>query len=221
MSQNLIEMLRAREGAGHPTALAALKEAMERDGEITDDARRHAAAVSGLPEATVYGISTFYDDLVEQRGRRHVAVCTGTACWAAHPGDHAAELGERLGVPLGERSEDGSVSYGTTVCLGFCHSSPAYRDGTVVDAGPGALERVASGAAERAPEPDGRTMLDEPVLLGARAAPSPGCGGRWPSCRPSSCWRRSPRRTCVAAAEPASRPGRSGRSRATPPATRS
>ena len=166
MSQNLIEMLRAREGDGHPTALAVLKEAMERDGEITDEARRHAAEVSGLPEATVYGISTFYDDLVEPRGERHVAVCTGTACWASHPGDHAAELGERLGVSLGERSEDGSVSYGATVCLGFCHSSPAYRDGAVVDAGPGALERVASGAAEQAPEPDGRTMLDEPVLLG-------------------------------------------------------
>ena len=52
------------------------------------------------------------------------------------------------------------------MCLGFCHSSPAYRDGTVVDAGPGALERVASGAAEQAAEPEGRTMLDEPVLLG-------------------------------------------------------
>ena len=98
MSHNLIEMLRAREGDGHPTALAVLKEAMERDGEITDDARRHAAELSGLPEAAVYGISTFYDDLVEPRGRRHVAVCTGTACWASHPGDHAAELGERLGV---------------------------------------------------------------------------------------------------------------------------
>ena len=179
MSQNLIEMLRAREGDGHPTALAVLKEAMERDGEITDDARRHAAEVSGLPEAAVYGISTFYDDLVEPRGRRHVAVCTGTACWASHPGDHAAELGERLGVALGERSEDGSVSYGSTVCLGFCHSSPAYRDGTVVDAGPGALERVASGAAEQAPEPEGRTMLDEPVLLdgtGHLRRPAPGAG---------------------------------------------
>lgn len=166
MSRNLIEMLRAREGDGHPTALASLKEAMERDGEITDDARRHAAEVSGLPEAAVYGVSTFYDDLTEPRGARHVAVCTGTACWAAHPGDHERELGERLGLKEGERSDDGSLSYGSTVCLGFCHSSPAYRDGDVVDAGPGALERVASGRAEQAAEPEGTTLTDEPVLLG-------------------------------------------------------
>ncbi len=166
MSHNLIEMLRAAEGEGRPTALAALKQAMERDGQITDDARRHAAEVSGLPEAVVHGISTYYDDLVGSRGERHVAVCTGTACWASHPGDHQAELGQRLGVEPGQRSDDGSLSFGTTVCLGFCHSSPAYRDGAVVDAGPGALERVAAGRAERAPEPDGRSMLDQPVLLG-------------------------------------------------------
>ena len=35
----------------------------------------------------------------------------------------------------------------------------------MVDAGPGALDRVAAGAAEQAAEPEGRTMLDEPVLL--------------------------------------------------------
>ncbi len=34
-----------------------------------------------------------------------------------------------LGLELGERSEDGSVSLAETVCLGFCHSSPAVRDG--------------------------------------------------------------------------------------------
>ena len=190
MSHNLIEMLRAREGDGHPTALAVLKEAMARDGEITDDARRRAAELSGLPEAAVYGISTFYDDLIEPRGDRHVAVCTGTACWASHPGDHAAELGTRLGVELGQRSEDGSVSYGSTVCLGFCHSSPAYRDGGVVDAGPGALERVASGAAgpRRPPSPRDGRCLTSPCC--SWRAPYPACAGRSPSYRPRRCSRR-------------------------------
>ena len=37
---------------------------MDRRGEITDDDRRVAAERSGLPEAAVYGISTFYDDLL-------------------------------------------------------------------------------------------------------------------------------------------------------------
>ena len=59
MSRNLIDILRAHEGEARPTALAVLKEAMDERGEITDDDRRRAAALSGLPEATVYGISTF------------------------------------------------------------------------------------------------------------------------------------------------------------------
>src|ERR1700720_4125185 len=82
-SSNLVELVRHHHAVGAPTALEVLKEAMERRGEITDDDRRAAAEASGLPEASVYGISTFYDDLLAPRGRRHVRVCTGTACFAA------------------------------------------------------------------------------------------------------------------------------------------
>ena len=145
MSRNLVELLRTHEGEGRPTALDVLKEAMDDHGQITDADRRLAAERSGLPEAAVYGISTFYDDLADNRGRRHVAVCTGTACWAADFGAHVSDAQERLGLALGERSEDGELSLGPTVCLGFCHTAGALRDGDLVDAGPGAVERVAVG----------------------------------------------------------------------------
>jgi NADH:ubiquinone oxidoreductase subunit F (NADH-binding)/NADH:ubiquinone oxidoreductase subunit E len=165
MSRNLIEMLRAREGEAPATALTVLKEAMDEHGEISDDDRRLAAAVSGLPEATVYGISTFYDDLLQPRGRRHLSVCTGTACWAQDFGEHVRELEAGLGVGLGERSADESVSLGQTVCLGFCHTGAAVREGDVVDAGKGAPARALAGELRAAPEPGGTSMLDEPVLL--------------------------------------------------------
>ena len=80
MSRNLVEIVRRHHEVGAPTALEVLKEAMEQRGEITGDDRRLAAARSGLPEAAVHGISTFYDDLLAPRGARHVRVCTGTAC---------------------------------------------------------------------------------------------------------------------------------------------
>jgi NADH:ubiquinone oxidoreductase subunit F (NADH-binding) len=75
------------------------------------------------------------------------------------------ELESGLGLRMGQRSEDGELSLGETVCLGFCHSSPSFRDGDVVDAGPGALQRVLSGTAVPAPEPEWRSVLDEPVLI--------------------------------------------------------
>ena len=52
-----------------------------------------------------------------------------------------------------------------TVCLGFCHSGPAFRDGDLVDAGEGALERVVGGATRQAGEPDAVAAVGEPVLL--------------------------------------------------------
>jgi NADH-quinone oxidoreductase subunit F len=165
MSKNLTELLSAQESVSPPTALDVLKQAVEEHGEVTDDDRRRAAEASGLPEATVYGISTFYDDLLHPRGRRHVSVCTGTACWAADFGAHVEEVGSRLGLAPGERSEDGKLSLGETVCLGFCHTAAAVLDGDLVDAGPDVVERVAAGSCRQAPEPEGGSMLDEPVLM--------------------------------------------------------
>jgi bidirectional [NiFe] hydrogenase diaphorase subunit len=164
MSRNLVEQIRRLHGQDAPSALALLKDAMDARGEITDEDRRDAAARSGLPEATVYGISTFYDDLLQPRGRRHVRVCTGTACFAATADAHVDALREGLGVAMGERSADGEVSLAETVCLGFCHASPAVRDGDVIDAGPGVVERVLAGATRQAAEPAPVSLLDEPVL---------------------------------------------------------
>ena len=164
MSSNLVELIRRHHGPVARTALEVLKEAVEDHGEITDADRLRAAAVSGLPEASVYGVSTFYDDLLAPRGRRHLRVCTGTACFASDGDRHIGELEGGLGVGLGERSVDGSVSLAETVCLGFCHSSPAVREGDRVDAGAGVVERALAGSTGEAPEPDWRSTLAEPVL---------------------------------------------------------
>lgn len=164
MSKNLVELVRRHHAEHAPTALEVLKQAVDARGEITDDDRREAAARSGLPEAAVYGISTFYDDLLVPRGARHVRVCTGTACFAATGDTHVDELRSALGLELGERSEDGSTSLAETVCLGFCHASPAIRDGDVIDAGPDVVARVLAGAAQPAAEPEWQSVLDEPVL---------------------------------------------------------
>jgi len=160
MSRNLVELVRRHHEVGAPTALEVLKEAIEQRGEITEADRRRAAERSGLPEAAVHGVSTFYDDLLAPRGARHVRVCTGTACFAATGEAHVDGLREGLGgLKLGERSADRAVSLAQTVCLGFCHASPAIRDGDVVDAGPDVVARVLAGAARPAAEPPPRSVV--------------------------------------------------------------
>ena len=107
MSQNLVELIRRHHAVQAPTALEVLKEAVEDHGQVTDDDRRRAAEVSGMPEAAVYGVSSFYDDLLVHRGERHVRVCTGTACFAATGDEHVREIENDLGLKLGERAADG------------------------------------------------------------------------------------------------------------------
>jgi NADH:ubiquinone oxidoreductase subunit F (NADH-binding)/NADH:ubiquinone oxidoreductase subunit E len=165
LSNNLVELVRRRHEVEAPAALAVLKQAAEAHGEITDEDRRRAAEASGMPEAAVYGVSSFYDDLTAPRGRRHIRVCTGTACFAASGDAHVDALRQGLRLELGERSTDGEVSLAETVCLGFCHSSPAVRDGDVVDAGAGVIDRVLSGACREASEPEWTSLLDEQVLI--------------------------------------------------------
>jgi NADH:ubiquinone oxidoreductase subunit F (NADH-binding)/NADH:ubiquinone oxidoreductase subunit E len=164
LSQNLVELIRRHHAVQAPTALEVLKEAVEDHGELTDEDRRRAAEVSGLPEAAVYGVSSFYDDLLAPRGARHVRVCTGTACFAAAGDTHVDALRAGLGLELGARRADGEVSLAETVCLGFCHSSPAIRDGDVIDAGPDVVERVLANQSVDAPEPAWESLLPEPVL---------------------------------------------------------
>jgi NADH:ubiquinone oxidoreductase subunit F (NADH-binding) len=164
MSRNLVELVRRHHAVAAPTALEVLKDAVDQRGEVTDDDRRRAAELSGLPEAAVYGVSTFYDDLLQPRGNRHIRVCTGTACFAATADAHVDQLRTAINLTLGERSGDGTISLAETVCLGFCHSSPAIRDGDTIDAGPDVIERVLANATREAPEPEWRSVLEEPVL---------------------------------------------------------
>jgi len=74
--------------------MALLSAAVRERGGLVDEDIRAAAAATGLPEATVHGVATFYDDLLAPRGARHVRVCTGTACFAATGGGHEAAIAE-------------------------------------------------------------------------------------------------------------------------------
>src|SRR6201995_4079429 len=109
-AHNLVELVSRHRAERSPPALDVLKEAVELRGEITDDDRRAAAERSGLPEAAVYGISTFYDELLQPRGEGHVRVSTGTECFASCAEDHIEERRRGFGLELAQRAEDQSVS---------------------------------------------------------------------------------------------------------------
>jgi NADH:ubiquinone oxidoreductase subunit E len=59
VSRNLVELIRRHHAVEAPTALELLKTAVEDHGEVTDEDLKRVAEVSGLPEAAVYGVSSF------------------------------------------------------------------------------------------------------------------------------------------------------------------
>ena len=229
MSRNLVELVRRTHAVDAPTAIEVLKAAMEDHGEITDEDRRAASAASGLPGGG--GLRRL--DLL-RRPRRPRADAVTFACAPAprasrRPATRTSTSCARgSGLKIGERLADGSLSLGETVCLGFCHSSPAIRDGDVVDAGPDAVARVLAGAGRGAPEPDWRSMLDEPVLTvpgdwsaleHALARPYPGepAGGGQGGARSAGAAAPASRRATSGASRA---PRRGSRSSSSPTATR-
>ncbi len=166
MSRNLTEILAAEETESPPTAIDVLKRAVDERGEVSDDDRRTAAEASGLPEAAVYGISSFYDDFTQPRGKRHVSVCTGTACWAADFGEHVGRrrLASSASVQASARTTASSRSARPSASAS---ATRAPRSATAIwwTPAPGSTERVGAGESLQAPEPESRSMLDEPVML--------------------------------------------------------
>ena len=165
MSRNLIEMLRAREGEGRRHGA---RRAQGGDGRARRDHRRRPPPRRrglGLPEATVYGISTFYDDLLSR------AAAATSASAPARPAGRG--LRRRTCARWRRASASASASAPPTARSRSARPSAwasataraAVRDGDVVDAGDGARRARGSRSAPRAPEPGGTSMLDEPVLL--------------------------------------------------------
>jgi NADH:ubiquinone oxidoreductase subunit F (NADH-binding)/NADH:ubiquinone oxidoreductase subunit E len=164
MSHNL-NTLALRKGRPGPSLIDRLREVLARQGALSPDDLRTVARETGLPEATVAGVASFYSDLSVARGRERVRVCVGTACFAASGGRHVAAIERAMGLTLGQVSPDGAKSLEPVYCLGQCHEGPA-----ALTEGPARTERTAfvdsstgQGAASAAPQL--YALCEAPIVL--------------------------------------------------------
>jgi NADH:ubiquinone oxidoreductase subunit F (NADH-binding)/NADH:ubiquinone oxidoreductase subunit E len=148
-----VEEVQARVGRPAHQALDEIKSEVARKGAVTAADEARAALAAGVPVASVHGAVSYYADLHQPRGRRHVRVCAGTACFVASGGGrHIAQVADELAVAVGERSADGAVSLQPVHCLGYCFGGPAALDGAEPRVGADVAEQIAGRAAPRAPE---------------------------------------------------------------------
>jgi NADH-quinone oxidoreductase subunit E len=105
--------------------MPALRAAQEQYGWLTPEALREVGEALGLTPAYCKGVASFYDMYrLEPIGRHTVEVCTNLAC-ALVGAQHVVDAFERqLGVPPGETTEDGAVTFRTIECAGGCGYAP-------------------------------------------------------------------------------------------------
>lgn len=99
-------------------------------GYIPSEAFRLIAAETGVPEADIYGVATFYAQFrLHPVGKHIVKVCHGTACHVQNAGAITDALRDELGVKDGGTTEDGLFTLESVACLGCCSLAPVMMIG--------------------------------------------------------------------------------------------
>jgi NADH-quinone oxidoreductase E subunit len=130
--------------------MPALRAAQEAHGGwLPPVALREVADALDLTPAEVEAVATFYDMFnLEPVGRHLVEVCTNLSCALVGAKQVVDALEVELGIPPGETSDDGEVTFRLIECAGGCGYAPVvvvdhwYREPTRPEDVPGLVEEL-------------------------------------------------------------------------------
>ena len=110
-----------------PGALLPVLHAIQEEfGYIDNAAIPLIADALNISKAEVHGTISFYHDFRHSPPGRHtLKVCRAEACQSMGCEKVISHVENRLGVKLGQTTEDGSFSVDQVFCLGLCALSPA------------------------------------------------------------------------------------------------
>ena len=142
MSENMIELLStdSRADIDHWIAkypaeekqsavMAALRIAQEQNGGwLSDELIQAVAAYLDMDVIAVYEVVSFYS-MYERKpvGKHKICVCTNISCMLCGSDKVVDHLQNRLGIKMGETSEDGRFTLKEVECLGACVNAPMFE----------------------------------------------------------------------------------------------
>ena len=99
----------------------------ENRGFVTAEQMNAIADYLELPSIQVYEVATFYSMFqTKEVGRNEVAICTNVACMLRGADELVDHVENKLGLKLGESSEDGKVFLKREEeCIAACCGAPA------------------------------------------------------------------------------------------------
>ncbi|MEK6747400.1 MAG: NADH-quinone oxidoreductase subunit NuoE [Pseudomonadota bacterium] len=85
----------------------------------------YVANMLGMPPVKVYEVASFYTMYnLQPVGKHFVQVCTTTPCWLKGSDKIVEACENRLGVKIGETTDDGQFTLREVECLGACVNAP-------------------------------------------------------------------------------------------------
>lgn len=104
-----------------------LNEVQDYYGYVPEKAQVAISEYLDMPMAEIYGVVTFYSRFtLKPKGKYHIAVCLGTACFVKGSENVLERAKERLGIDVGETTADGKFSLEATRCIGACGLAPVF-----------------------------------------------------------------------------------------------
>jgi NADH-quinone oxidoreductase subunit E len=107
--------------------MAALRFVQDEKGWIANNDMAAVADYLGMPKIAVYEVATFYHMYnLKPMGKYTITVCTNLSCTLCGAGDTVAYLKSKLGIGLGEVTEDGKYGLREGECMGACKDAPLF-----------------------------------------------------------------------------------------------
>ena len=110
--------------------IPALHALQEEKGCVTEEGMDEIARLLELSQSDVGGVATFYSMFFKHPVGKYVLdVCTTLSCSLLGAEHLAHYLSEKLGIKVGETTEDGIFTLRTVECLGACGNAPVMMVG--------------------------------------------------------------------------------------------
>jgi NADH-quinone oxidoreductase subunit E len=102
-------------------------------GYLPEEVQIHVANRLSIQHSEVSGVISFYNYFTtEPKGKCHVAVCMGTACFVKGADKILEEFEKELGIKAGQVTEDMEFSIDIVRCIGACGLAPVVTVGEKV-----------------------------------------------------------------------------------------
>jgi NADH-quinone oxidoreductase subunit E len=128
--------------------LPVLHMAQDTFGYVSLEVEQYVASLFELTPAHVHEVVTFYTLYFQQpKGRHVVAVCHNLSCHLAGAPRVLAHVKERLGIDVGETTDDGRVTLQAVECLCACEAAPMMQvdDRYELNLTPEKIDRILEG----------------------------------------------------------------------------